>query len=76
MSEATSVVNNWNQDRNDEGFLILEADFDSPAFSGCTFNEVCPESHDSTVIVTFSDGSQLEVTNPGQCSFATYVTVL
>ena len=76
MNQANHVLNNWNQNRDSEGFLVQEANFDSPAFNDCVFKETCPESHDSTVIVTFSDDSQLEVTNPAQCAFACYVSVI
>lgn len=37
--------------------------------------ELCPESYDSVIAVTFKDGSKFEVVNPEQACYAGYVRV-
>ena len=66
-------------DREDDGKRICEQfqdfkqDLDKVVINA---KEECPESHDSTLILTLTDGSVLRLANPNQSDFSAYVEVL
>ena len=59
--------------RNYEQFQNFKQDLDKVVINA---KEECPESHDSTLILTLADGSVLRLANPNQCAFCAYVEVL
>ena len=59
--------------RNYEQFRDFKQDLEKVVINA---REECPESHDSALILTLTDGSVLRLANPNQSAFAAYMEVV